>query len=227
MKFKIIYVAIVVVLLLLLQSCGKKAPVEKVDDYQLLAQALVKKDQATIQSLRQNVRLTEDTQNLLDLYQLLQQDSGATMQPQIDYLHQFYPSMVPSHRRFFDQMRLWSYLKQIYQHEISPPVRILQREKLYLAPSNIDFSRCTNDNQSTDCAHQVRNKILPLISQQGLYDSLKKMATNDPCVNLSQILKGEELANRCLKKSKGQLKVTLLPVPRFSYEQWLGFITAK
>lgn len=218
-----------IIAVLLVHACGKKVPVQTLDDHQLLAQALSKNDEATVQSIREKLRLTENTQNIIDLYFKLGEVAPASLNARIDYLQQFNSSMKKTDQRFVRDMAVWIYSQQIYQQEISPPVRILQREKLYLAPSGIDFSKCAdvNTQTTTQCAIDLRKKLMPLITGQDLVDQLKKMANNDPCVNLSNILKGEEIAHRCLKKSKGQLKIELLPKPRFSYEQWLQLVTVN
>jgi len=204
-------------------SCGKQVTVKTIDNKQLLAQALANKNFINARELSQQVRMTENTQNIISLYLSLPEESLVILDGSIEYIKQFIPDMDIGHQPVLNEIIIWVHLKQIYQHEISPPVRILQRDKLYLAPSKIDFTLCPSE--VADCASTPRKKLLLLVAPEDITIKLKKMASRDPCVNLSNTLRGPETANRCLKKSKGNLNVELLALPRFSYAEWLQFIT--
>ena len=204
-------------------SCGKQVTVKTVDNKQLLARALANKNFANARELSQQVRVTENSQNIINLYLDLPEESLVILDGTIEYIKQFIPDMNVIHQMVLNEIVIWVHLKQIYQHEISPPVRILQREKLYLAPSKIDFTLCPSE--VANCASASRKKLLSLVTSEDITIKLKKMASRDPCVNLSNTLRGPEMANRCLKKSKGNLDVKLLALPRFNYAEWLQFIT--
>lgn len=204
-------------------SCGKKVTIKTIDNKQLLARALANKNFTNARELSQQVRMTENTQNIIKLYLDLPGESLVILDGTIEYVKQFIPDMNAIHQQVLNKITIWVHLKQIYQHEISPPVRILQRNKLYLAPSKIDFTICPSEMEN--CALVSRKKLFSLVTHEDITIRLKKMASRDPCVNLSNTLRGPEMANRCLKKSKGNLKVKLLALPRFSYAEWLQFIT--
>ena len=219
-KYTLLYGLIIIVSLF---SCAKKVTVKVIDNKQLLAQALADKKFVNAKELSQQVRVTENTENIIKLYLNLREESLVILDATIEYVKQFIPDMNVIHQPVLNEIIIWVHLKQIYQHEISPPVRILQRDKLYLAPSKIDFTLCPSEEVA--CASESRKKLLSLMTNEDITIKLKKMASRDPCVNLSNTLRGAERANRCLKKSKGNLNVELLPLPRFGYAEWLQFIT--
>ena len=217
---KILYFTIII---LFLTSCGSPTTVKKTDPKILLAQALANKDFPKVQILRKNIRMTENAQNLINLYNLLFESSPALLNREIAYLHQFIPSMNENQQSMIRQIAIWIYLKQIYQYEVSPPVRILQRSKLYLAPSKINFNKCPDNIQ--DCAHEIRQLLEPIMDNDSIVKNLRKMAEKDPCVNLSLTLKGHDIASRCLKKSKGNLVIEILLKPTFSQGTWHNVIS--
>jgi hypothetical protein len=220
MKMKA-FIGIVVLLISACSSNPNKPPNNK----QLLAMALHNKNFVAVETLLPQVRMVENTGNIIHLFLSLHSDNLLVIDRQVEYIKQFLPDMSAIHQQLFEQMMIWLYVKQIYRHEISPPVRILQREELFLAPSNIDFNKCPSDN--SQCAVEVRKKLRPLMTDEDLLYQLKKMALKDPCVNSSKQLQGEAVANRCLRKSKGHLKIELLPLPRFSTQQWLEIISSE
>jgi hypothetical protein len=213
------------VIILFLAACGSPTTVKKTDPRMLLAQALANKDFTEVQVLRKSIRMTENAQNLINLYSHLFESSPALLNPEISYLQQFYSSMNENQQSMNNQLATWVYLKQIYQHEISPPVRILQRSQLYLAPSKIDFNRCPDTKH--DCAHEIRKLLMPIMNDNNVFENLKKMATKDPCVNLSLTLKGHDIANRCLRKSKGNLVIEILAKPAFNQNFWRSVISQQ
>lgn len=209
----------------LLGSCTSNVKEVVIDDSELLARALSNKIFPTIDGLKDQVRMTENAKNILQLFLTIHSENLVATNRDIEYLKQFVPEMNSIHQEMLNEMMAWLYIKQIYRHEISPPVRILQREKLYLAPSNIDFSRCPESKEG--CASEAWNKISSILTTEEVKLRLKRMALKDPCVNLSTGLKDDLAANRCLKKSKGNLKIKLLAMPRFSTNKWLQAITAE
>ncbi|MCF6318285.1 MAG: hypothetical protein L3J83_03245 [Proteobacteria bacterium] len=228
---------IVIFAIILFSACSNKKPGKpnKPDLKTLLASALSNKIFSEVEVLRPQVRVTENTANLIGLFSDIHSENLWTVDRQVEYIKQFLPDMQISHQAVLNEIMIWLYVSQIYRHEVSPPIRIIQREELYLEPSKIDFTKCSNVNVgvdvgvdvNVDCAHEVRKKSLSLISNEELTAKLKKMALKDPCVNLSSQLQGQIIANRCLKKSKGQLKILLLSLPSFSINQWLQIISAE
>lgn len=209
----------------LLYSCGGNNKKVEPDEKELLALALYQNNFQRVSVLLPKVRMTENSVNIIQLFLHMHSENLLKLENKIDYLKQFYSSMSLLHQSLLNEMMGWLYIKQIYRHEISPPIRIIQREELYLESSQIDFSKCPG--QIADCAMDKREKLTTLFSDDQISGFIKKMAIKDPCVNTSSGLQGEAIANRCLKKSKGQLKIELLPKPRFNTNQWLQIITTN
>ena len=206
--------------ILALFSCGKpQSKKHPLDNLTVLSQALAKEDTETIQLYIDKVRLTENSQNLISLYTKLETDSILQLHRQTDYLHQFYPQMKFIHQSMFNEMLKWVLLNIIYRDEIAPPVRIFQREKMYLAPSHIDFEVCLAD--SAKCSESARIQLKEILTNEEITEQLKKMAKSDPCVNMGNTLEDEFKADRCLKRTQGQLVVKLLKKPEFTMEEWL------
>ncbi len=222
---------IAIIAIILFSACSNKKvnKPSKPDLKTLLASALSNKIFSQVEVLRPQVRVTENTVNLIGLFSDIHSENLWTVDKQVEYIKQFLPDMRISHQAVLNEIMIWLYVNQIYRHELSPPIRIIQREELYLEPSKIDFTKCPSIDVdlNTDCAHEVRKKLLSLISNEELTYKLKKMALKDPCVNLSSQLQGQIIANRCLRKSKGQLKIILLSLPRFSVNHWLQIISAE
>lgn len=193
-------------------------------DQQLLIEALRIKNFNSANIYLKNMRLTENSQNLIQVYISLYFDNLLTLNNSITYLEQFYSGMSFVQQSMFNQIANWVYINTVYRKEISPPVRILQRQELLLAPSEIDFDLCVDNSTNTHCAFQQRKILLTFLSNKQITNTLKKMALKDPCVNLSSKPQGQKIANRCLNKSTGDLKLTLLPVPFFTYNEWLQIV---
>lgn len=205
-------------------SCG--SPEQKkiaVSTDLLLSQSLAKQNFIRADEYILKIKLTENSINIINLYKMLNHESVLRLHREFEYLRQFYPQMSEIHKFMFDDMSRWHYLNQIYHQEISPPVRILQRDQLYLAPSEVDFKHC--QEEQSDCATDVRHRLTSLMTVLEITKALKKMALKDPCINLSSRLQDEAKANRCLRKSKGDLVIQLLPIPRFNSAQWLQSIS--
>jgi len=211
-------------LLIILTACQSKPTlINKPNNKELLIQALRANDFNTANMLIPKLELTENAQNLIHLYVLLRKETLLKLEHEVDYLAQFYLEMNFMHKSMFIQMRNWIDLKQVYRKEISPPIRILQRHELLLAPSEINFESCASENNN--CARHQRKRLLTNITAKQINAALKRMALKDPCVNLSFKPQSGEKANRCLMKSSGDLKIELLPLPKFSHNEWLQAIS--
>ena len=158
MKNTIIFLWVITVFL----SCSNKTLVKPVDDKYIFAEALEQRNSEQIHYYSMHIRMTENMQNIINLYNSIEYASLIKLNNQINYIEQFTAQMSNIHRLMLNQLAKWIYMKQIYQHEISPPVRILQRSELYLTPSNIDFERCPNENPS--CATEIRKKAQVLMT---------------------------------------------------------------
>lgn len=208
-----------------LVSCSKPEAVKPiVDDSVLLSQHLAANRLPQAKFLLPSINNSINSKNIIELYLVLREQGELALSNQVKYLKQFYPQMNFIHQSIYNQIAQRVYLKQIYRQEVSPPVRILQRDSLFLAPSNIDFKKCLNV-QRTYCANEARAKLLEIITLEEITRNLKSMALKDPCVNLSYTLKGDVEANRCLKSSKGDLRIENLPKPLITSNQWLQAIT--
>lgn len=213
--------AIIVLSVFVFFSCSSQKQLKpEPDNLQLLSRALHTNQSDSIDLLLEKVRLTENMQNLISFYRILNVESYIKLKREINYLMQFYPQMNPVHQNMLEQMIKWVYLKQIYKEEISQSVRILQRDQLYIAPSLIDFKDC--ENQQKRCALNLRKELAVFISDQEITSVLKKMALNDPCINLSSEPENNEpKANRCIRMMRENLVIHLLDQPEFSSGEWL------
>ncbi|MCF6288270.1 MAG: hypothetical protein L3J53_03415 [Proteobacteria bacterium] len=221
------YIKIILILplVLYLTSCAKPENKKLLPNHQhLLANALAVNGLQQSKEIIPLVHNSNNAQNIIQLYLIMREEGELAFVNEVNYLQPLYPSMEFIHQSMFAQMQKWLYLKQIYRQEVLPPVRILQQEKLYLAPSNIDFNKC--NTIKSYCANDARASLLKIMTSEEISKKLKQMAIKDPCVNLSTTLKGEAKANRCLKYSKGNLKIKLLAKPSFSFDEWLQAINS-
>lgn len=206
--------------LFFLSSCGNpQIRKPAIDPLVIISEALSEDNDSQTDALLAQQRFTENAQNLIQFYRILEKESFIKLNREINYLLQFYPQMNPVHQSMLDEMIRWILLKQIYRDEVYQPVRILQREKLYLAPSNIDISLC--ENMSAECSVKLRQLLLKFMTLEDITKSLKKMALKDPCVNLSRQPQDEVKANRCINMRRENMVIELLPKPQFSTEIWL------
>ena len=221
MKINIKTISLTFVILMLF-SCGKPTEV-KPNLKTKLAQALYLKNFNTTQSLLKSIKLSETTRSLIEANKAMHQGSEPTLQKELNDLTPSYNQMKASQQQLYNQLHQWLLLKQIYRTEIAPPVRILQREQLYLAPSHINFNVC--QTTPARCASQQRTALAKIISPEKITQEIKKMALKDPCANLSNTLKNSTFANRCLDSSKGSLRIELLPKPFLTQSKWLELIS--
>lgn len=213
---------ILLLICLHLISCGKTNVIKPLSKHEIMAQHLVNNQLTQAKILFPKVALTENAQNLIGLNIAMHEGGELPLMKEVEYIEQFFHQMSFVHQSMFNQIVKWLFLKQIYRQEIKPPVRILQREQLYLAPSGIDFDKCLQIREG--CSNELRKKLLVFMTITEINKNLISMASKDSCVNLSSRPKGEAQANRCLRMSKGKLSVTLLAKPKFSFDEWLQVI---
>jgi hypothetical protein len=214
-RFKL---TVCLVLLALLGSCG--APNKKVNYRDQLINAIIQGNQSSAELLLPKLNLSVNNRNLiLQYFDML---SGKSL-PLIQSLMVTNPMTInetqPVFLKIHRALNMWVFLSEIYRIEVSKDIRILQREQLYLAPSEVDFSKCqtaVNEN----CAQNSRTQLYHFMNQEQIIEKLQNMAMRDPCINLTMSLEGEDKANACLKKRMGELKVELLDKPEFSYQDW-------
>jgi hypothetical protein len=221
MKNIVFFLSVITFLL----SCTTKTIVKTEGDKNSFAEALEERNLKNISTYKERIRTTENMQNIIKLHMSLEVDSLIKLSNQVQYIEQFKAQMSDIHKLIFNQIATWVYLKQIYQHEVSPPVRILQRSELYLAPSNIGFDLCPSE--SAACASAIRNKAQMLLTNDEIRSNLMSMASIDPCVNLTRQLKGHSFASNCLKKNKGQLRIQLLSLPFINKKLWLQALSLE
>lgn len=200
-----------------MSACGENVKPQK-PLWQDLSQALSDKSFIKVSQLKNTVQMSNVSLDLINAFLTMHGSNIVLLQHQLSQLDVGYVNMSLSQKLIFEEMQKWLNLKNIYREEISPPVRILQREQLYLAPSNISFTLCPSS--TLNCASKARNVISSYMTNEEIIISLKRMALKDPCVNLSHTLQGKIKANRCLQKSKGGLAIELLSKPRFNVLQW-------
>ena len=221
---KFIITSLLAIFTLLLSACGSQVPHKSSAqaNKQKLANALVNNRKNEIEYLKSTLQLSPKTLHILKVYDLVKNGNTFTIEEKLQQgKHIIYTENSLS-SNFLNNLKKWTYLTQIYRSEVSPPIRILQRDHLYLAPSHIDFSKCPG--LSTACATLARQYIAKLLAPNEIKQELKLMAQKDPCVNLTSSLKGEDFANACLRKSKGNLQVELLKKPTLIANQWLQIL---
>jgi hypothetical protein len=98
----------------------------------------------------------------------------------------------------------------------------LQREELLVAPSDIDFAQCVDEQPM--CANLMRGRLKTISSPDEINQRLIEMANNDPCINLSNQNLAGNFASQCLANRKGNLKINLLSSPKFLKDQWLAVL---
>ncbi len=200
-----------------LAACGGGA-VRPTNHVMTLADALSRGDKALIQQARSHSQLTPIAQKLVRL-RLLQLDRRALQMTGLSQpLLAHFTSLTPAQQSVLRELALWAFAQQIYRKEIGRSVRILQRERLYLAPSHINLSRCVR--QASGCANSLRQRLGAVVDVSTLNQTLMDMARRDPCVNLSDTLQSGDKAHRCLRKQMGEESVELLPASTISATQW-------
>lgn len=218
--FLMIKTTSLILTLLLLASCGSQPVKPDNNKYDLLIPALISQNQAVIETEKSRLNLGIKNNNIISLYVLALQDKPykliSNSQILLKNLHHYnlYQQMI------IKPLLLWAYAHPIYRQETAKQVRILQRETLLVAPSDIDFVACESENEG--CANTLRQQVMHIISPQEFTETLTQMAENDPCINLSDENQAGEFANQCLASRKGSLKINLISKPKFLFNQWLA-----
>lgn len=204
--------------LMLLVSCGSQPVKPPVSDKNLLISALISQNRAVIESEKARLNLSTKNNNIISLYLLATQNQPyqliSNSQILLQNIHHYslYQQMI------LKPLLLWAYAHPIYRQETAKQVRILQRESLLVAPSDIDFIACESEHEG--CANTLRQQITHIISPKELTEALTQMAENDPCINLSDENLAGDFGNQCLASRKGDLKINLISKPHFLFSQW-------
>ncbi len=208
---------------LILAACGPP-PKPAIDHTQLLIAALVAQDQNKVIKHKTNAKLSIKNQNIINLYLLAIKNEPYQLLSHSQQLIKNYHHYNDAQKSIIKPLLLWAYAHPIYRQETAQQVRLLQREELLVAPSNIDFIAC---EQSTEgCANTLREQVSTIISADELTTTLESMAHNDPCINLTDENMGGVFGNQCLASRKGDLRVNLLSIPQFLFGQWGAMINA-
>ncbi|MFC3194640.1 hypothetical protein ACFODZ_10365 [Marinicella sediminis] len=212
------------VVLAILTGCGSQ-PVKPQTNHDSLIAALIAQDKTRIIALREQLNIGTKNSNIITLYTYAMQDQPYQL---INHAQVLLPNI--HHYSFYQQLLLkplllWAYAHPIYRMETAKQVRILQREQLLVAPSQIDFVAC--ESQQQGCAYQLRTQLAHIISPQELTEALTDMAENDPCINLTEENLAGDFANQCLASRKGDLKINLSSAPQFLFNQWEAVFTGQ
>src|SRR5690554_5416101 len=213
--------SIILMFCCLLVACAGQN-VKPAPNYQPLINALISQDRSTIIIERSKLTLPVKTDNIVNLYLLMMDNNPSAMVANSKLLVENYHQYSFYQQQLLKPMLLWAYLHPIYRREIGKDIRILQREELLVAPSNIDFSRCV-DAQPV-CANLMRGRLKAISSPNEINTRLVDMANNDPCINLTNENMAGDFAKQCLANRKGDLKINLLSPPKFLNDQWLAVL---
>lgn len=202
---------------LFLSACGSP-PKPSIDHTQLLITALVAQDQNKILTHKSKVTLGIKNQNIINLYLLAIKNEPYQLLSHSQQLIKNYHHYNETQQSIIKPLLLWSYAHPIYRQETAKQVRLLQREELLVAPSNIDFMAC--ERNTGGCANTLRQQVANIITAPEFTATLLDMANNDPCINLTEENLGGDFGNQCLASRKGDLKVNLLSIPHYLFGQW-------
>ncbi|MCB1583154.1 MAG: hypothetical protein R3E90_05365 [Marinicella sp.] len=208
---------LIILTFLMLISCGNQ-PVKPQKTTDLLISALIAQNTALIDNEKTKLQLGTKNNNIIGLYLLALQNQPYQLISNSQVLMQNMHHYNLPQQIILKQLLLWAYAHPIYRQETAKQVRILQRETLLVAPSNIDFVACESENEG--CANTLRQQVAHIISAHELTEALTQMAENDPCINLSDENMTGEFANQCLASRKGNLKINLISTPKFLFNQW-------
>ena len=155
----------IVITFILLSACGSQ-PVKPEINYSPLISALISHNEPIIKTQQKIVKLGQKNQNIINLYLLVIKDKPyeliSNSQLLIQNIHHYnlYQQII------LKPMLLWAYAHPIYRQETAKQVRILQRESLLVAPSEIDFLACETENKG--CSNTLRAQIAQIISPKSL-----------------------------------------------------------
>ncbi len=206
------------IIFLLLTACGSQPTKPKVNHKQQLIAALVAQDREQIIAKKDPANLKLKNLNIINLYLLAINNEPYQLLSNSQLLLKNYHNYNGEQQKIIKPMLLWAYVHPIYRQETAKQVRLLQREELLVAPSNIDFVVC--ESKINGCASTLRQQVASIISPAELTSTLLDMASNDPCINLTNENLSGEFGNQCLASRKGNLKVNLLSPPQFLFGQW-------
>ncbi|WP_223788128.1 hypothetical protein [Marinicella meishanensis] len=205
----------------LLTACGSPQNVRQ-NPQQLLVSALVAQNQQQIEVARERLQLGPKDNQVINLYLLALADQPYQLLSHSQQLVRQYHQYNAAQKNILKPMLLWAYAHPIYRQETAKQVRLLQRETLLVAPSEIDFKLCESNNKG--CSNTLRQQMADIAAPVELTEILTEMANNDPCINLTDENVGGDLGNLCLASRKGDLKINLLSKPRYLSAQWQAML---
>ncbi|TDR23421.1 hypothetical protein [Marinicella litoralis] len=214
----------IVITFILLSACGSQPSKPQIDHTRLIA-ALIAQNNPLIKAERNKLKISTKNRNIINLYQLTINDKPyeviSNSQVLLKNLHHY-----NLHQQIIlKQLLLWAYAHPIYRQETAKQIRILQRESLLVAPSQIDFLLCESENDG--CSNALRAQVSHVINPKELTEILTQMAENDPCINLSDENLAGDFGNQCLASRKGDLKINLISKPQFLFDQWQAIFDAQ
>ncbi|MCW8870037.1 MAG: hypothetical protein OQK49_04970 [Proteobacteria bacterium] len=207
------------VIILVLAACAA-APTKP--DYNPLVNALISQNKSAIISARAARPVSVKNDNIINLYLLMIDNNPSAVVANSKLLIENYHQYNFYQQQILKPILLWAYLHPIYRRETARDIRILQREELLVAPSNIDFAQCIDEQPM--CANLMRGRLKAISSPDEINQRLIEMANNDPCINLSDQNLAGDFASQCLANRKGNLKINLLSSPKFLKDQWLAVL---
>lgn len=212
-------------LICLLAACGSQPSKPRVDPEHILIAALVAQDRSQIINHKNMVKLKIKNQNIINLYLLAIANKPYQLLSNSQLLIKNYHNYNTAQQNIIKPMLLWTYAHPIYRQETAKQVRLLQRETLLVAPSNIKFEAC--ETEQAGCANTLREQIAAIVTPAELTRTLQSMANNDPCINLSDENLAGEFGNLCLASRKGDLKINLISHPQYLYGQWAALFNEQ
>ena len=211
------------IICLLLSACGSQPTKPRVSPEHVLIAALVAQDRKQIIASKSQTKLKIKNQNIINLYLLAINNKPYQLLSNSQLLLNNYHNYNYAQQNIIKPLLLWAYAHPIYRQETAKQVRLLQRENLLVAPSNINFKACEVNHPG--CANTLREQIAAIITPAELTTTLQSMAHNDPCINLSDQNLGGEFGNQCLASRKGNLKINLISHPQFLFAQWENMLS--
>jgi hypothetical protein len=208
---------------LLLSACGSQPTKPRINVQQQLIAALVTQDRSQIIATKKLAKLKIKNQNIINLYLLAIDNQPYELLSHSQLLLKNFHNYSVAQQEILKPMLLWAYAHPIYRQETAQQVRLLQRESLMVAPSNINFQACKTHNEG--CANTLRDQIAAIIAPADLNAALESMADHDPCINLSDDNLGGDFGNQCLASRKGSLKVNLISHPQYLFSQWQNMLS--
>ncbi len=210
------------IICLLLSACGSQPIKPRVSPEQILIAALVAQDRNQIIASKNQTKIKIKNSNIINLYLLAISNKPYQLLSNSQLMIKNYHNYNGAQQNIIKPLLLWTYAHPIYRQETAKQVRLLQRETLLVAPSNIKFESCEVNNEG--CANTLREQIAAIITPAELTATLQSMAHNDPCINLTDENLAGEFGNLCLASRKGDLKINLISHPQFLYEQWAAVL---